>query len=367
MASTSAFSTATSDGYGISGSYVDSDEYDVCLAGGALADGDCSDSDGTRFPGADEICDGVDNDCDGSIDDEDDVVVGAPTWYHDGDGDGFGDPNDSTVACSAPADHVADNTDCNDGDRDVSPAGSEICDGTDNDCDGAVDDADDDVTGQTTWYPDLDADGYGAEGGAGALACDRPINTSANTNDCDDTEVNINPDAPEQCDGIDNDCDTEVDEDVTFEDWWPDGDSDGFGDSNATPVNDCAAPADTVNNGDDCNDSDRYVSPSVPETPCDGIDNDCDPYTEDQDGTCYPDSGDTGVPSDTDTDTDTDSDTDTDTDTDSDVDTDTDTDTSDGPNTKEAPKPDAPEYGVGCGCTSGETRSGWSSLWMRRR
>jgi hypothetical protein len=96
--------------------------------------GDCDDQDATRSPDAVELCNGADDDCDGTPDDG----VTPPTWYADADGDGFGDPTAATIACEAPADAVADGTDCDDTDGAVHPGAPEACgDGVDQDCDDA--------------------------------------------------------------------------------------------------------------------------------------------------------------------------------------------------------------------------------------
>ncbi len=96
--------------------------------------GDCNDSDREIHPQAPEVCDEVDNDCDGDVDET------APTsdwWYEDFDDDGFGDPATATQACGPPDGYVGTSGDCDDEDPDVSPGASEVCDdGIDQDCDG---------------------------------------------------------------------------------------------------------------------------------------------------------------------------------------------------------------------------------------
>ena len=96
-------------------------------------DVDCDDSDASVHPDADEICDGIDNNCDDLIDGTD--AVDATTMYADNDGDGYGDPETSVLACEHEESWVADNTDCLDIDRFVHPGAVELCDDVDNDCD----------------------------------------------------------------------------------------------------------------------------------------------------------------------------------------------------------------------------------------
>ena len=100
---------------------------------------DCDDGDKEVHPGAEEVCDGKDNDCNGSVDDS---ATDASVWYQDSDGDNYGDSSKTTKDCDQPSGYVADDTDCDDGDKDINPGADEECDGEDNDCDGDTDEDD---------------------------------------------------------------------------------------------------------------------------------------------------------------------------------------------------------------------------------
>ena len=251
---------------------------------------DCDDSEPAVNPGASEVCDALDNDCDGLVDLEDPGLDTSTTssWYADADGDGFGDPALSTVACEAPTGFVADSTDCDDTAATVYPGTSEICDGVDNDCDGLADDADSglDTSTASSWYSDADSDGYG-DPGSSSLACGAPDGTVADSADCDDTDASVNPAASEICDEKDDDCDGLTDDadpsldTSTGDAWYVDDDGDGYGDSSSGTLA-CEAPSGTVADSSDCDDSDAAVSPAASEV-CDGIDNDCDGQTADSD------------------------------------------------------------------------------------
>ena len=238
----------------------------ACTApAGYLADGtDCDDLSAARWPGNTEICDLLDNDCDSSVDEG--VLL---TWYADLDGDGFGDVDSPSSACTAPARHVADSTDCDDGNASVSPLAVELCDGVDNDCSGTADDG---AVNAVLLYADGDDDGWGA--GAATLTCPGPGLVDAN-GDCDDSDPDVSPGRPEMCDGGDNDCDGITDEDdaVDTETWYADFDGDGYGTA-AWPRQACTAPAGYARHGDDCDDLHPTVHPEADEV-CDGLDNDC--------------------------------------------------------------------------------------------
>ena len=260
---------------------------------------DCDDADASTNPGATEVCDGVDNDCDGAVDEG---VM--DTWYADADADGYGDPGAATDACDAPPGHAPTATDCDDTDPAVYPSAAERCDSVDNDCDG---DVDEDVQG--TWFADADADGFG-DAGAPLDSCDPPDGFVADDEDCDDTEPTTNPDGIEVCDDQDNDCDGLTDEaDATdAPTWFADVDGDGYGDPDNT-AHACDVPTGFVDQARDCDDRDFDISPDADEV-CDGVDNDCDGLTDDADpsldrgtgGTWYADTdadghGDAGAPS----------------------------------------------------------------------
>ncbi len=209
---------------------VDSDGYAATQAGGD----DCDDNDMNTHPGADEFQDEKDNDCDGLVDED------LSTTDDDGDGwsDATGDCNDydATIhpgATETPYDGIdqdcdgndlidvdsdgypaneAGGTDCNDTDPAVNPGAVEVCDDIDNNCDAVVDT---DAVDRTTYYEDQDGDGYG-DASKPVQACESPTGHVADDTDCDDTNAGVNPSETEWANGLDDDCDGEVDEDVYF-------------------------------------------------------------------------------------------------------------------------------------------------------
>lgn len=143
---------------------------------------DCNDANNTVYPGAPEICDGLDNNCNGPIDE------GVQnTYYADADNDGFGNPGVTILACSVPPGYVTNNTDCNDANNTVYPGAPEICDGLDNNCNGSTDEG-----VLNTYYADADGDGLG-DPNVSVQACSQPVGYVTNNTDCDDNNSNIYP------------------------------------------------------------------------------------------------------------------------------------------------------------------------------
>lgn len=251
-------------------------------------DDDCNDADATVSPGDSEVAeDGVDNNCDGSVD-EGGNSVNEET---DDDGDGYAE--------------VAG--DCDDSNSAINPAAIEVCDSVDNDCDGLTDADDTSLSGGTTYYPDVDGDTFGDKSSSGKIACSQPDAYVTDNTDCDDSTTLVKPKIVD-CSGntsagyinVDNDCDGETDEDDCSD--LPIGDGSGLDKGNLSKN-----LRKTDNDGDgycendtkctdeskpgDCDDDNASINPGKVETTLlgncsDQVDNDCDGKTDDQDDGC---------------------------------------------------------------------------------
>ena len=206
-----------------------------------------------------ELCDGLDNNCDGKVDE------GYPDLDQDGEPDCTDQDDD--------ADGDPDITDCAPGNAAVHHQAQEICDGIDNNCIGGVDE--EDADGCQSYFADNDGDGHGM--GVAKCLCEATgLYKALVDDDCNNLNPWVFPGATELCDGSDNDCDQEVDEDgATGCSWFfADADADGFGSGDPTCV--CQAPGQgwSVLSGD-CNEEDSEIHPGALEL-CDEQDNDCD-------------------------------------------------------------------------------------------
>jgi hypothetical protein len=275
---------------------------------------DCDDNNADIHPDATEVCNAIDDNCNGLVDDEDPQLDTSTQsdWFRDADNDGYGNESDSKRACVAPAWHVAesasgfdcDDTDpifypgadesdcsdpndyncdgsvayadadadgwaacleCDDSDPDIHPDAVELCDEIDNDCDSEIDDADDNLDSETAthWYADTDIDGFGDLANS-VLLCEVPSGYVADNTDCDDADNNTYPGATEYCDGHDDNCDGTVDEDsaVDAKTWYQDSDGDTYGLASVS-MQACSKPSGYAADNTDCDDTNVSLYPGA--------------------------------------------------------------------------------------------------------
>lgn len=225
---------------------------------------DCNDNNINTNPSATEICDGIDNNCDGQIDEGVTYVL----QYVDADGDDYGDINSPpNYFCTLQPGFSLTNDDCDDSGSPYShsnnPGAAEICgDGMDNDCDGNIDEGCGCINGEVR--PCFNTNAYGSCVGQEICvngvwsACDASIPSE------------------EICNGIDDDCDGQIDEGCCIYTYYHDNDNDSWGDgSNSITSFSSTPPLGYVNRPFDCDDNNNTVFPMAPEINGDGIDNDC--------------------------------------------------------------------------------------------
>lgn len=292
--------------------------------------GDCADDDAAVHPGAAEVCNLIDDNCNGAVDE------GYMTWYFpDQDNDGhsnegqaertctplpgfkpiwdlilpLGDCNDNDPnnwsSCASCSDRDWDGyfsgcdafttlagPDCLDVDSDLGRAvhrgAAEVCNLQDDDCDGQVDNG-------VGLFQDLDGDGYG---NPNVSICEPTGHGSvegyvSNNLDCNDQTMAINPAANEVCNTVDDNCDGQVDEgeqSLFYKDADSDGYSDGTIEKNCSPPDmpppGFKAPKDLIMFSGDCEDENAAMHPGAVEV-CNGINDDCDMELDEGLGDAY--------------------------------------------------------------------------------
>jgi hypothetical protein len=243
---------------------------------------DCDDKDADINPDANELCDGVDNNCDGLTDDDDPGVTDPLIWYLDGDSDGYGDTLQFIAQCTQPIGYTDNDLDCDDLDFFISPDEEEICDSLDNNCDGTIDV---NATDAPFWFLDNDNDGF--SGSDVIAACTQPSGTDVVSDDCNDNDINVFPGAPEICNGDDDDCNGSIDDNATDQlSFYRDVDGDGYGNL-LFKTESCTLPNGFSENSEDCNDGNSQVNPQASEI-CDSQDNNCDGLVDDDDPSVDP-------------------------------------------------------------------------------
>lgn len=173
---------------------------------------DCNDNIATGnavYPGATELCNETDDNCDAVVDEGVQVL-----FYADADGDGFGNVAVTILACTAPPGYIVNSSDCNDDintGATIHPSASEICNNIDDNCNALTDEG-----VLTTYFEDADGDSYG-NSAVTTIACSVPFGFSGNNLDCNDVPVSgalVHPGAVEVCNGFDDNCNAQIDEGV---------------------------------------------------------------------------------------------------------------------------------------------------------
>ena len=156
--------------------------------------GDCDDTVASTYPGAPEQCNGIDDDCDGVIDNDPETL----SWFLDLDGDGFGDPAEMVESCLQPEGYVPNALDCDDENDQVSPVAQEMCNGLDDNCSGVAD------------------DGPLMECAIGeSVECTTECGSLSTTECGNECRIGACPPPAESCNLIDDDCDGAVDNGVS--------------------------------------------------------------------------------------------------------------------------------------------------------
>ena len=228
--------------------------FDQACCNGSTCGRDCDDARAGTNPAVPEVCDELDNDCNGVVDEG-----LLQSVFVDADRDLHGDAERPLMACPGIPGTSASSLDCDDTNPFINGPQVEISDGIDNDCDERIDED----PRAVTWFPDADGDRYGDPTGETVSSSSVVPGHSLLGNDCDDTTDAISPVADEICNGRDDDCDGRADFVIAINDF-EDDDGDGVPDAA------CAGA------GGDCDDRDPAVFPGAAEICGNGRDDDCD-------------------------------------------------------------------------------------------
>ena len=249
----------------------------LCTVSGAYSAtsaGDCNDQDNEIFPKAQEICgNGQDDNCNGSENDEN--ALDCKVVFFDKDGDGYGTSVQKCLCGNSGDFSAKQNGDCNDTDAAVSPAQGEVCkDSKDNNCNGQTDEAG--CKGCTTYFKDVDGDGFGITTDSKCLSGAGGGYTALKSGDCNDGDKIISPAATEACNSKDDNCDSQTDElnATGCKAFFQDEDKDTFGSGGGQCLCKAVGLMTSVTNTD-CNDKDAAVNPTKAEICGNGKDDNC--------------------------------------------------------------------------------------------
>ncbi len=226
-----------------------------------------------------EVCNGQDDDCNGTTDDE--GAQGCKEYYWDGDYDGWGNPDKYRCLCGPSGSYSTEKGgDCHDGDAAVHPEATEACNDADDDCNGKTDE--EGAKGCVPYYLDMDGDGAGVTGDSSCRCGPFGFYQTTTPGDCNDADATVHPDAPESCNQVDDDCDAQTDEgegNSGCQPYYLDHDQDTYGTSDEK----CLCHADgeyRSENPLDCDDGNEAIHPDATEV-CNGVDDNCDNKTDD--------------------------------------------------------------------------------------
>ena len=235
--------------------------------GYVTSNSDCNDSNALIKPGAIELCNLIDDNCNGQVNEG---LVFA-NYYIDSDLDGYGAGVAINSCTPIFGNYVTNNSDCNNNNANIRPNATELCNGIDENCNNLIDD------GLTfvNYYIDTDGDGFGA-----GIATNSCINLGAgyatNNTDCNNTNSAIRPGASELCNSIDDNCNNSIDEGLTFSNYYLDVDQDGY---YLSIVNACVSPGPNYTAGGivfgDCNDNNFNINSGAIDICGNGIDENC--------------------------------------------------------------------------------------------